>query len=79
MFTRRDNSLGLTEIALQQLDEAKVFRSPIVTQVVPLQSFYPAEEHHQNFCNRNPQNPYVRGVAIPKVEKVKQKVPELAK
>ena len=69
----------IAEAYIKQLDEAKVFRSPIVTQVVPLKAFYPAEEHHQNFCNRNPQNPYVRGVAMPKVEKVKQKVPELAK
>jgi peptide-methionine (S)-S-oxide reductase len=69
----------IAEAYIKQLDEAKVFRSPIVTQVVPLKAFYPAEEHHQNFCNRNPQNPYVQGVAMPKVEKVKQKVPELAK
>jgi len=69
----------IAEAYIKQLEEAKVFRSPIVTQVVPLKAFYPAEEHHQNFCNRNPQNPYVRGVAMPKVEKVKQKVPELAK
>jgi peptide-methionine (S)-S-oxide reductase len=69
----------IAEAYIKQLDEAKVFRSPIVTQVVPLKAFYSAEEHHQNFCNRNPQNPYVRGVAMPKVEKVKQKVPELAK
>jgi peptide-methionine (S)-S-oxide reductase len=69
----------IAEAYIKQLDDAKVFRSPIVTQVVPLKAFYPAEEHHQNFCNRNPRNPYVLGVAMPKVEKVKEKVPELAK
>jgi peptide-methionine (S)-S-oxide reductase len=69
----------IADAYIQQLDAAKVFRSPIVTQVVQLKAFYPAEEHHQNFCNRNPNNPYVMGVAMPKVEKVKQKVPELAK
>ena len=69
----------IAEAYIQQLNEAKVFRAPIVTKVVQFQAFYPAEEHHQNFCNRNPQNPYVLGVAMPKVEKVKQKVPELAK
>jgi peptide-methionine (S)-S-oxide reductase len=69
----------IADAYIKQLDEAKVFRSPIVTQVVQLKAFYPAEEHHQNFCNRNPNNPYVMGVAMPKVEKVKQKVPELAK
>ena len=69
----------IAEAYIKQLDDAKVFHAPIVTQVVPLKAFYPAEEHHQNFCNRNPRNPYVLGVAMPKVEKVKEKVPELAK
>jgi len=69
----------IAEAYIKQLDDAKVFRAPIVTQVVPLKAFYLAEEHHQNFCNRNPRNPYVLGVAMPKVEKVKEKVPELAK
>ena len=69
----------IAEAYIKQLDDAKVFRTPIVTQVVPLKAFYPAEDHHQNFCNRNPRNPYVLGVAMPKVEKVKEKVPELIK
>jgi len=69
----------IAEAYIKQLDEAKVFPAPIVTQVAPLKAFYPAEEHHQNFCNRNPRNPYVQAIAMPKVEKVKQKVPELAK
>src|ERR1700674_5125685 len=67
----------IAEAYIKQLDDAKVCRAPIVTQVVPLKAFYPAEEHHQNFCNRNPRNHYVLGVAMPKVEKVKEKVPEL--
>ena len=61
------------------MDQAKAFPSRIVTEVVELKSFYPAEEHHQNFCNRNPKNPFVVNIAMPKVEKVKTKVPELAK
>jgi peptide-methionine (S)-S-oxide reductase len=69
----------IAEAYVHQLDQAKAFRSPIVTQIVELKAFYPAEAHHQNFCNRNPRNPYVMGVAAPKVEKVRTKVPELAK
>jgi peptide-methionine (S)-S-oxide reductase len=68
----------IAEAYIQQLDQAKVFGSPIVTHVVEFKAFYPAEELHQNFCKRNPRNPYVMGVAMPKVEKVRQKVPELA-
>jgi peptide-methionine (S)-S-oxide reductase len=69
----------IAETYIKQLDAAKVFSAPIVTQVVKFGAFYPAEEHHQNFCNRNPQNPYVVNIAKPKVDKVKEKVPELAK
>jgi peptide-methionine (S)-S-oxide reductase len=69
----------IAEAYIAQLNEAKAFRSPIVTQVVELKAFYPAEDYHQNYCNRNPKNPYVQGVAMPKVEKVAEKVPELAK
>lgn len=79
IFYSNPEQKRIAEAYIHQLDQAKVFRSPIVTQVVELKAFYPAEEHHQNFCNRNPRNPYVLGVAMPKVEKVKQKVPELAK
>ncbi|HLH44608.1 MAG TPA: peptide-methionine (S)-S-oxide reductase MsrA [Bryobacteraceae bacterium] len=76
------NSPGQKRIAeayIRQLDLAKVFRSPIVTQVVELMAFYPAEGYHQNYCSRNPRNPYVQSVARPKVEKVKEKLPELVK
>jgi len=69
----------IAEAYIQQLTQAKVYKSPIVTQVVPLKTFYPAEEHHQNFCNRNPSNPYVLGVANPKIEKTKKSLPELLK
>jgi peptide-methionine (S)-S-oxide reductase len=79
IFYSNPEQKRIAEAYIKQLDQAKVFHSPIVTQVVELKAFYPAEEHHQNFCNRNPTNPYVLGVAMPKVEKVKQKVPELAK
>jgi len=69
----------IAEAYIKQLDDAKVFRSEIVTQVVPLEAFYPAEGYHQNYCSRNPRNPYVQAVAMPKVEKVKEKLPELTR
>jgi len=69
----------IVEAYIKQLDQAKVFQAPIVTQVAELKAFYPAEEHHQNFCNRNPNNSYVRSVALPKIENTKKTVPELIK
>ena len=69
----------VAEAYIKQLEQAKVFRSPIVTEVTPLKAFYPAEEYHQNYCSLNPRNPYVASVAEPKVEKTKEYFPELLK
>jgi peptide-methionine (S)-S-oxide reductase len=79
IFYSNPEQKKIAEAYVKQLEQAKVFPSPIVTQVVELKSFYPAEEHHQNYCNRNPKDRYVVNVAMPKVEKAKTKVPELLK
>ena len=79
IFYNSPEQKRIAEAYIKQLDQAKVFRSPIVTQVVELKAFYAAEGYHQNYCSRNPRNPYVQSVAMPKVEKVKEKIPELAK
>ena len=68
---------SIAESYIKQLTDAKVFRRPIVTQVVPLKAFYPAEEHHQNYCSRHPADLYVLLEAKPKVEKARRQVPEL--
>lgn len=69
----------IAEAYIKQLDQAKVFPAPIVTQVVELKAFYPAEEHHQNYCSRNPKDRYVVNVAMPKVEQTKKQLPQLVK
>jgi peptide-methionine (S)-S-oxide reductase len=69
----------VAEAYIQQLDQARIFPSPIVTEVTPLEAFYPAEGYHQNYCNLNPYNPYVRGVAEPKVEKTRKQFAEMLK
>ena len=74
VFYSNSEQKRIAEAYIKQLDQAKVFHSPIVTQVVELKAFYPAEEHHQNFCNRHPQNPYLLNVAMPKEEKIKKQV-----
>jgi len=64
---------------IQQLQQAKAFSNPIVTEVTELKGFYPAEEYHQEFVKRHPDNPYVVANAIPKVEKTKKSYPSLVK
>ncbi len=52
---------------------AEVWDDPIVTQLEPLDTFYPAEEYHQRYYERNPDQPYCQVVVAPKVAKVRQK------
>lgn len=62
---------------IAQLDAAKVFHKPIVTQVVPLQGFYPAEAYHQDYALNNPNNPYVNICDRPKIGELKKQFPDL--
>jgi peptide-methionine (S)-S-oxide reductase len=52
------------------------FRSPIVTEIVPLEKFYPAEDYHQDFYRQNPLHPYNLAVIRPKLKKLEGVVPE---
>jgi peptide-methionine (S)-S-oxide reductase len=58
---------------IAQLDAAKVFRKPIVTQVNPLKGFYPAEAYHQDYAAINPDQGYCRVVISPKVAKLRSR------
>jgi peptide-methionine (S)-S-oxide reductase len=62
---------------IAQLDAAKVFPKPIVTQVVPLKGFYDAESYHQDYALHNPDNPYILVCDRPKIGALKQQFPEL--
>lgn len=77
IFYRTPEEKKVAEAYIRQLTEARVFPKPIVTEVSPLTKFYPAEEAHQNFCKRNPGNPYVVVNAAPKLAKAKRAFPEL--
>jgi peptide-methionine (S)-S-oxide reductase len=56
----------------------KKFKSPIVTEIVPLKKFYPAEGYHQNYYNQNSNAPYCRIVIRPKVEKIEKELKQTA-
>lgn len=58
---------------IRQLNETDPFVGhPIVTEVRPLEAFYPAEAYHHHYAERNPDQPYIRCVSRPKVEKLRQ-------
>lgn len=60
-----------------QLTAARSFAAPIVTEVVPLKAFYPAEEYHQNYFENHPDAPYIIYNDAPKVAHLKQLLPDL--
>jgi peptide-methionine (S)-S-oxide reductase len=62
---------------IDQLNGAKVFSDPIVTQVVALQAFYPAEGYHQDYAEHHPNEPYIAINDLPKLDHLKQTLPEL--
>ncbi len=57
---------------IAELEAAKVWDDPIVTEVVPLKAFYPAEEYHRDYFRRNPTQGYCRAVIAPKVAKLRK-------
>ena len=61
------------------LVEKEIFSKPIVTEVEPFTKFYFAEEYHQDYKKRNPNNPYVKSVSIPRLRKFQKAYPELLK
>lgn len=72
VFYHSERQKALSERYKQKIDEAAVFRSPVVTEITPFEAFYPAEEDHQNFYRNNPRQGYCRAIIGPKVEKLKK-------
>ena len=65
------------ESYVAQLTQAKTFSRPIVTEIVALRGFYPAEAYHQDFAEKHPLHPYIVINDRPKVERLKKMFPEL--
>ena len=79
IFFTNDREKEIAEAFIADLNESNAFKQPIVTTLEPLTQFFPAEAYHQNYVCRNPLQGYVRGVALPKVEKVRAKYADMLK
>ena len=62
---------------IQHLDATHSFPAPIMTQVVPLEQFYPAEDYHQNYLALHPYQPYIVFNDMPKLEQLRKRFPAL--
>jgi peptide-methionine (S)-S-oxide reductase len=79
IFYANEEQKHIAEAYISQLEQARSFPRPIVTQVVPLKAFYAAEAYHQNYATLHPDNPYIAINDAPKVERLRQKFPDLYK
>jgi len=79
IFYASDDQKRVADAYITQLNQAKVYSAPIVTQVVPLKAFYPAEAYHQDYATLHPDQPYIMYNDAPKVAHLKQELPDLYK
>ncbi|MCS6889495.1 MAG: peptide-methionine (S)-S-oxide reductase MsrA [Chloroflexus sp.] len=78
IFYHSEEQRQIAEQLVRELSEQQVFRDPIVTEIVPATTFYPAEEYHQEYFARNPYQPYCQFVVAPKVAKFRKLFAEKA-
>lgn len=72
IFYHNEDQKNIAEKFIRDLEVEKIFDKPIVTQVVPLDKFYVAEDYHQEYFQKNPYQPYCQAVVSPKVAKFRQ-------
>jgi len=77
VFYTNPQQKKIAEAYIHQLNEAKVYSGKIVTQVVPLNGFYPAEGYHQDYLKHHPDNPYIVINDLPKIRNLRKDFPEL--
>ncbi len=72
IFYENEDQRRVAEEVIADLEAQGVYGDPIVTELAPLETFYPAEEHHQDYFNRNKYQPYCMAVIAPKVSKLRK-------
>ena len=72
IFAQDDTQQKIAKAYVAQLDTAKVFPKAIVTKISGAHTFYPAEDYHQDYATRHPNQPYIAHFDLPKIENLKQ-------
>lgn len=79
IFYTNEEEKKLAEAFKADLDASGQYSDPIATEIVPYETFWPAEDYHQDYEKKNPNQPYVRSVSIPRLKRFQAKFPELLK
>ncbi|HMD32176.1 MAG TPA: peptide-methionine (S)-S-oxide reductase MsrA [Candidatus Acidoferrales bacterium] len=77
IFFSNPNQQRVIQAYVTQLTQAKVYPGPIVTQVAPLKAFYRAEDYHQDYAVKHPNDPYINICDLPKVRRLQEEFPKL--
>jgi peptide-methionine (S)-S-oxide reductase len=72
IFTHDEAQRAAAEKIMQEITDARIWGAPIVTEVVPLEAFWPAEPEHHDYFARNPWSGYCRAIIAPKVQKFRK-------
>ena len=72
IFYADEDQRRIAAAYIAQIDKARLFDGPVRTVLEPLEAFYVAEDYHHDYAARNPQQPYIRAVAEPKVRKLRE-------
>ncbi|MGB6429339.1 MAG: peptide-methionine (S)-S-oxide reductase MsrA [Candidatus Acidiferrales bacterium] len=77
VFYANPDQQRIAEAYIAQIDQEHAYRDKIVTQVVPLEAFYQAEDYHQDYARRNPDSMYIMMYDAPKLDKLRKSLPDL--
>jgi peptide-methionine (S)-S-oxide reductase len=77
IFYQNEKQKQIIEDKIAELD--KQYNKPIAAEVVPFEKFWKAEDYHQDYKKKHPNNPYIQNVSNPRFERFKEKFPELVK
>ena len=78
-FYRNDEEQKIIRAYIDALEESEVYDSPIVTEITPFTIFYKAEEYHQDYERKNPNNPYIQNISVPRLNRFKKNFSEYLK
>lgn len=71
VFYHSDAQRDIAREVISELESRGAWNNPVTTEVVPAETFYPAEEYHQHYFERNPQQPYCQAMIGPKMTKLR--------
>jgi peptide-methionine (S)-S-oxide reductase len=78
-FYKNEEEQKIIRAYIDALEENQVYGAPIVTEITPFTKFYKAEDYHQDYERKHPENPYVQNVSIPRLNRFKKNFPEYLK